>query len=212
MAYLKGQRQRYVGPVQLFLFANVLFFAVQSLTHVKIFATSLASHLHNQDWSRAARPLVARRVEALHTTIDAYAPLFDQAVELHAKSLIILMAVPVALLQPFVFYKSRRPFVVHLVFALHLYTFLLLLFCLALVVAAIDELLGGRGMESRRMDLILSASSMIACAAYLYVATGTAYGARGAKRVLKVLVLTAAVAVMVLGYRFLLFLITLYST
>jgi hypothetical protein len=58
----------------------------------------------------------------------------------------------------------------------------------------------------------LSVINLLACVTYLYIATGTVYGARGAMRVLQAAGLTLAVACIVLGYRFVLLLITLYST
>ncbi len=144
--------------------------------------------------------------------LDLYTPIFNQAVVLNAKSLIILMAVPFALLLPIVFYRQQRPFVAHVVFSLHLYTFLLLLFCVSLTVAAVDVLFGGAGLNSARMDNILSIFNLAACTAYLYIATGRVYGGSRMIRALKVLVLAPAVASILLGYRFAIFLITLYST
>lgn len=41
VAYLQGRRKPYVGPVALFLMANVLFFATESLTGGKVFTTPL---------------------------------------------------------------------------------------------------------------------------------------------------------------------------
>jgi hypothetical protein len=98
------------------------------------------------------------------------------------------------------------------VFSLHLYAFLLLLFCVALAVSAIDVLFGGAGLASNRIDNILSGINLTACAIYLYVATGKVYGARGVMRIIKVATLTLAAALIVLGYRFVLLLITLYTT
>jgi len=212
VAYVRGQRIPYIGPFQLFLIANVLFFATQSLTNMHIFSSTLDSHLHNQDWSAVAQALVSHRLETMRTPLDLYAPMFNQAVVLHAKSLIILMALPFALLLLIMFYRDRQPFVAHVVFSLHLYTFLLLLFCVALAIAAVDVLFGGAGLHSARMDNILSVMNLAACATYLYIATGTVYRASGAIRVIKVLALTLAVGGMVLGYRFVIFLITLYRT
>jgi hypothetical protein len=97
-------------------------------------------------------------------------------------------------------------------FALHLYAFLLLLFCVATTVPPIDVWLGGAGYASEWLDYAISISLLVACAVYLYIATGAVYGASGAIRVVKVLALTAGVASIVLGYRFALLLITLYST
>src|SRR5882724_13085474 len=45
VAYLQGQRKLYTLPLQLFLVANVAFFAMQSVTGAKIFSTPLEKHL-----------------------------------------------------------------------------------------------------------------------------------------------------------------------
>ena len=100
----------------------------------------------------------------------------------------------------------------HALFSLHLYAFLLLLFCVATAIPPVDLWFGGAGFASERLDHVLAISLLIACALYLYVATGAVYGAKGAIRVLEVVVLTVAVASIVLGYRFVLLLVTLYST
>jgi hypothetical protein len=122
VAYLKGQRKPFTLPLPLFLFANVLFFAVQSMVGAKIFSTPLDAHLHGF-WSPLAQSLVTHHLEARGTTLELYAPVFDQAVALNAKSLIVLMVLPFAAIPPVVFFRRRRPFVVHLVFSLHFYAF-----------------------------------------------------------------------------------------
>jgi hypothetical protein len=48
-AWTSGVRKPYVAPFQLFLIANVLFFAMQWLTGENVFSSSLDSHLHHQD-------------------------------------------------------------------------------------------------------------------------------------------------------------------
>ena len=202
----------YLKPFQLFFIANVLFFAVQSLTNTNIVSSTLDSHLHTQDWHAAAQRLVSHRLETLQTSLNRYAPIFDQAILLHAKSFIILMVLPLALLLPALFHRNRQPFVAHAVFSLHFYAFLLLLFCVSLAVVAVNLQLGGAGLNSTRMDNVLSVINLAASATYLYLATGTVYGARGAVRIVKALTLALAVAGILLGYRFILFLLTLYTT
>ena len=91
LAYGEGRRKPFIGPFQLFLLANVVFFAVQSLTHTRVFSSSLDSHLHHQDWSVLAQELVGDHLAAANTTLDRFTPLFDRAVVLHAKSLVIAM-------------------------------------------------------------------------------------------------------------------------
>ena len=212
VAYLRGQRKAYLPPFGLFLVANALFFTIESLTGQNVFSTTLDSHLHHQDWGAFAQQLVTQRVESLQTTLDHYAPVFDHAVGVNSKSLIILMVLAFALVPPLVFYRSRRSFGTHLVFSLHLYAFLLLLFCVTLVIAALDVWFGGAGLASARVDHALSVAELLICALYLYVATGAVYGTRRGARVVQVVLLTLAVACLVLGYRFVLLPITLYTT
>jgi len=211
-AYVRGQRVGVIAPFPLFLLANVAFFGLASLTHAGIFSATLESHLTHQDWSEFAQRLVARRLEALHTTLPEYAPLFDRAGALHAKSLWILMVLPFTLLVWLVFRRGGKPFVAHWVFTLHLFAFLLLLFCVWLAIVGLDELRGGAGLDSARMDNVLTVANLGASAAYLFLAVGTFYGARGRARVLEALGLSLAIGVLPIAYRFLVFVITLYTT
>ena len=212
VAYLQGQRKPYVGPVPLFLIANALFFATESLTGGKVFTTPIDAHLHTQPWSHAAELLVSHRLAAKQTTLALYAPIFDAAVAVNARSLIVFMALSFVAALAMVFPGNRRPPIVHAMFSLHLYAFLLLLFCVATAVPPIDRWLGGAGFASEGLDHALSILLLLACALYLYISTGRVYGAAGAGRTIKVAVLTVAVAAIVLGYRLVLFLITLYTT
>jgi Protein of unknown function (DUF3667) len=212
LAWTGGVRKPYVAPFQLFLIANVIFFTLQWLTGENVFSSSLASHLHQQDWSGLAQSLLAGRLEVTHASLEQYGPVFDRAVVLNAKSLILLMAVPFALLLPLAFFRERRPFMAHVVFSLHLYTFLLLVFCVALLVAKLSAFLGFGGLDAPRVDNALSIANLAIGATYIYLAVGPVYAATGASRVAKAVALAVAVAAIVLGYRFLLFLITLYGT
>ena len=212
LAWMRGVRKPYVAPLTLFLIVNVIFFAVQSVTGEAVFSSSLDSHLHHQDWSEFARSLVERKLEASHTRLAEYAPVFDRAVAVKAKSLIILMTIPFTLLLPVVFLRERRPFMTHVVFALHFYAFLLLLFCFALFVGKLSVWLGFGGLQTPVVDTVLSIFNLAAGTLYLYAAIGPVYGVAGAKRVVQAIILAVAVAAIVLGYRFALFLITLSTT
>lgn len=211
LAWTTGRRKAFVAPFQLFLIANVIFFALQWATGENVFSSTLESHLYHQDWRELAQSLLASRLDQTHARLADFAPAFDRAVVLYAKSLIVLMTIPFALALPLVFFGARRPFVTHVVFSFHLYTFLLLLFCIALLVAKASAWLGLGGLESPTVDNALSVANLAACALYLYLAIGPVYGATGAMRALQAIALAIAVAAIVLGYRFALFLITLYA-
>jgi len=210
LAFIEGRRRAFIGPVSLFLVSNVIFFAVESLTGGTIFATPLRSHLHTQPWSETVQPLVAGRLAALDIPLDALAARFDALIAVQARSLILVMALAFAPVQAAVFHRSRRSFAVHAVFALHLYAFMLLLFAVATAVPAAGMLLGRTRSTSEALDLILSAGLLAACGVYLYRAVSVVYDTRGAVRLAQAVALTMAMAAIVLGYRFALFLLSLY--
>jgi hypothetical protein len=211
VAFLQGRRKPFVGPVALFLVTNVLFFAAESLTGGTIFSTPLEKHLHAQPWSELAQGLVAGRLASLHTSVDLFAPRFDSAIALHARSLILLMALAFAVLPAIAFNRSGRPFAAHVVFSLHLYGFMLLLFCVGTAIPAAGVLAGSGRSDSQVLDGAISIALLAACGTYLYFATGAVYGGGRAARGLKAAALAVGAAVIVLGYRFALLLITLYS-
>jgi Protein of unknown function (DUF3667) len=211
-AYVGGQRKPFAPPFAIFFIANVLFFTVQSLTHISVLGSTLASHLHLQDWKDLAQVLLDRHLQATHTTLALYAPIFDRAVVVNAKSLVILMVLPFAGLLALLFFGQRKRFMAHLAFSLHLYAFLMLLFSLAVVFAKVVSALGGPGLEAPGMDLGLTLFNLIVSGLYLYAALGPAYALSGMQRIVKALVLTIAAPAIVVGYRFTIFLITLYST
>jgi len=211
-AYVQGRRRTYLGPLQIFLLANGLFFALDPISRAKVFSSTLDSHLHHQDWSDLAQSLVAHRLAAKGLTLAAYAPVFDHAVALNAKSLIILMALPFALVLPLVFWRERRPLAAHAIFSLHVYAFLLLLFCVSLLLVAANLWAGGPGLRSHAVDIGLSLVNLAVGGAYVHRAIGTVYGVRGIARLAQAAVLAVAIAAILLGYRFAIFLITLYTT
>jgi len=210
--YLEGPRKPYIGPFALFLFCNVVFVAMEALTKVSVFSTPLANHLQFQPWSEWARAAVAQHLVATHTTMAAYAPMFDKEVADHAKSLVALMVLPFAIAPALVFRRSHRPFVAHVAFSLHFHAFVLLLLSVSVLVPAVDQWLGGLGLRSRLLDNSMAAAQLAICALYLYLASGRVYGARGMARVFQALALAVAAMATFLGYRFALLLITLYST
>ena len=212
VAFVEGRRKPFLGPVALFLVANVVFFGAESMTQGLVFSTPLSSHLNDQPWSPLAHRLVTARLAAAATSLASFAPRFDAAIALHARSMILLMALAFAPLPALAFRRRGRPFAAHVVFSLHLYAFTLLILSIGTPVPNVPVLFGGVRSTSRLLDGVLSISLLIACAIYLYAAIGAVYGGGRMARIVSTIVLTGAVAAIVLAYRFVLFFITLYTT
>ena len=212
LLYLKGSRKPYLGPFALFLLANVLFVAMEGVSGSNAFGSPLERHLNEQPWSHYAQQLVERRLAATGETIQSYAPVFDRAVAQNAKSFIIVMVLPLALLAALVFAGNQLPFAAHLTYSLHFHAFMLILISCSLVFAWLDTLIGGPGLESQLLDNTLAIFLLLACALYLYWSAGAVFQTAGWMRTVKAVILVMAAAAIFLGYRFLLLLFTLYTT
>jgi len=212
VAYRSGQRKAFLAPLQIFLLANVAFFALEALSRDHVFATSLASHVSVQDWKEAASWLVSERLRRVGATFEEYGERFDPAAARNAKALIALMTLPFMLVLPVFHPRKARGIVVRAAFALHLYAFLLVLFSLALLFARIQSALGGDGLRSARVDNWLSTLLVGACIAYLFMALRRVYPDARWLIGLRAIGLGVIVAAIVPAYRFVIFLITLYTT
>jgi hypothetical protein len=213
VAFQKGQRKPYVGPFQLFIIANVFFFAVQSAGSMRIFTQPLAQRVDAEElWGPFSKALTDAHLAETGRTFAQYAPLFDQAVSVNAKSFIGLMVPPFALLLALVFARRSQPLAVNIMFSLHFYAFLLLLFCVPLAVMEASALLGGPAVAPPMVDDVMSTVLLLSCALYIYTAIGPVYGARGVLRVLQAMILAIAVAGIFLIYRVTLLPVTLYTT
>jgi hypothetical protein len=107
---------------------------------------------------------VSRRLDKTRIPLERYAPVFDQAAAIDAKSLIVLMTVPFALLLPLMIYRAHRPLMVHVAFSPRHYMFLLLLFCASLLAGKLSALLGGGGFDSPGVDNVLAVVNLAVCA------------------------------------------------
>jgi hypothetical protein len=211
-AYLRGERKRYVGPVQLFLLANVLFFFVQAAIGFQSLSNNFDSHLKDQRYSNWVRPFAERVLAERGTTRADYAPVFDSAVAVNAKALAFMMVPMFALLALVLSPLSRRPLVAHVVFGLHFEAFLLLSFAVPLPligfpVLAAMELAG----KSEYGDAVVAWLLIRLCTVYLYFAFGRVYGGAVWARLAK----AALFAVLMIGvirvYRLIVFFVTFYT-
>jgi hypothetical protein len=210
-SYIRGERRRFLGPLQLFLIANAIFFGVQSLTNTNVLSSSLDSHLHVQDWRDFAQSLIVQRFGKDAKAVAEFAKTFDRAAIFNAKALIFLMVIAFAPVAALLFRGARRAAGAHIVFSLHLYSFVLLVLCVALAIAEASLVMGAGGLDAPAVDTWLSLVNVAACGAYIYLAVGPAYSANGARRIVATIVLTTAVALFFMGYRFAIFLITFYT-
>jgi hypothetical protein len=212
--YFAGRRKRYLKPLQLFVFCNLLFFFGQPFTGYNSLTTPLDVHLSGVPYKQTARRMVEAEVGRRGVTLDEYRVLFDAVIQNQAKSLVILMVPLLALVLLVLYRRRRRFFVEHLVFAIHFYSFFLLLLLAQFAAANLYFRAARRfGLPARGVDFetIFTIVFLGACAAYLFPALRRVYGQTRRLTLVKCVALALAAGYVLQIYRFILFFTAFYS-
>ena len=124
--YLSGRRKTQMGPVQMFVVCNVLYFLFLPLALQVPFTSTLRMQTENRPWRVMATRMVDAKVAERHEAIEDYAAHFDEAAHLQGHSLVMLM-VPLFAIGVWALHPRARPYYAeHLVFSFYAIGFLLL--------------------------------------------------------------------------------------
>lgn len=139
--FVAGRRRPYVGPLQLFLIGNLLFFVLLQLgLGMNTFTTDLVFHASQPIYGSTAESMIAERIgpierrqgrgweEWLGTLTEeqhAYRERFNETAPRYANSMVILMAPMLAI--GFRLLRRRTLFVRELILSLHFMAFVMLL-------------------------------------------------------------------------------------
>ena len=213
--WIRGRRVGYLTPISLFLWINVAFFLIQSVTRLGILTWPLRVHLSDDSISWLTTWLLAHRKPGVTEATGNYAEIFDALEAVHAKSLVIVMVPAFAVAVGALTLDRREPFRHVFTFATHYFAFALLWLSLLFPVAAIALPLMAAArltMEHHTMDMTVTAIEALGLGAYLYVALGTVFGLSRLRRSITTVVLILALYVILKGYHAVVFAVTLYST
>jgi hypothetical protein len=213
--FLRGRRKPYMGPMHLFLIANLIYFLLQPFSGFVPFTTPLDIQTRAFVWSGLANRMVSARLESRSITREDYRHRFDETAHLQGKTLVIIM-VPLFALAAWAMYRRGRPFVVeHLVFSFYAFAFLLIWIGVTTVIET--RLIGvsvhhGYRPGGSLIEVGSSAVTVVPFAVYLYLASRRMYGQGVGLTLLKTAVLTAWLMAVLTAYRMILFFTTFYAT
>ena len=218
--HLAGKRGRYLRPLQLFLVVNVLLFVAAPKT--PLFSYSLANYERFAPPSPAlVRSLVARATPVGSGAAEGeYVRAFNDRVETERKSLILLFAPALAAVLYLIF-RLRSPTDVdsehvprqpgeHLVFALHLLSFIWLVLIGWGAITALTAwrpLAGLWGIAAVAAVMLL----LLAMLVYVFQATRRVYALSRMRALALTAVLAVAFVGLLVAYRAMLFFTTYYT-
>jgi hypothetical protein len=230
-SYLAGSRRRFVGPVQTFLIANVIFFLLQLLSGFVPFTTPLNVQTSAFLWSGLARAMVSTRVSTpspdqklqpasggaatVRPTYEDYARRFDETAHLQGKSLVMIMVPMFAILVWALYGRARRFYVEHLVFAFYVFAFFLIFMGVTTVLETMFLELANRfgiRLGSTAVEIATVFIAWIPVGIYLFYAARRTYAQGVAVTIVKSIALGFLIWPVITLYRCVLFFTTYLAT
>lgn len=222
--YLEGDRARFMTPFRLFLLCNVIYFVVVAQFGVRVLTTPLSVQTNQMGYRDVTRMIVAHRLgeDDAVMTLDAaakrdsvrrmFAVKYDGATEGVGKVIVFVLIPLYALVLQLLYAGRDRFYAEHLVFSTHLIAFLML------AMAALGSIAGIFGGMAHQLsvvrgdadELIYSAILTVAFSVYVFRAQRVAYGASSRGAAIRTLILTLSIGPMLVTFKFVLFLATLY--
>jgi hypothetical protein len=206
--YAAGRRRPWLSPFHVFLIANLIYFLLLAVLPINVLTTPLRSHLDGQPYSDVARDMLRARFAAQDTVdFEAFEARFDFAAQQYAATLVIVLVPVLALLFAVVLARRREPAGKHIVFALHLVAALLLL--LPAVAAPLLVMMRVLATDAIDREDVFAALMFVTLVPYMYLSLRRAYRTGRVHAALAAITVFMLLPVVLLGYRFILFILVM---
>src|SRR3954464_3402999 len=212
--YLSGRRVRYMKPLQLFIFLNVVYYFSLTLFSATTFTTPLATQLHmNNYYPTYANQQVNQKLQKEQVSYETLEQKYDKKTSVLSRTLIFALIPIFALVFYLLFFRKRRYIVEHAVIATHFWSFSLILLGVILPLFSVLLIRLSKALNSSPAyvtnDAVTSSALQLCVAAYLFIMLRRAYAAKGWYCAVTALAIGWSFFHIVWLYRFLLFKLTL---
>src|SRR6266480_2398832 len=178
--YLSGRRVRYMKPLQLFVFLNVVYYFSLTLFTATTFTTPLATQLHmNNYYPTYASRQAHHKLQEEQVSYETLEKKYNDRTSVLSKTLIFLLIPIFALLFYGLFFKKRKYFVEHVVVATHFWAFSLILLGVILPLVSVLLIRSSNALNLSAgyvtNDGVSSSTLQICFAAYLFAMLRESY-------------------------------------
>jgi thiamine biosynthesis protein ThiS len=213
--YLRGCRKPYLHPFQMFFISNLVYFVLQPFSGWSGLKAWLYVQTHLMFYSGFASRLASHRMVARGLSETPFNHAFDHAIDIQARSLVVLLIPLFAVIFTGLEWRKRRFFGEHVVFALHFTAFWLIgifvgLYGGSTLLLKVFAFFGYK-FQLAHLKTILLVIADPSVAAYLFIALRKVYGDSIFAAALKSILITALFDYVVAVYQFILFLTALYA-
>jgi hypothetical protein len=201
--FAEGRRVKYLKPLSIFFFLNLIYFLFPL---IQLFNASLRTQLNSIHGKVAATTVARKMIQLGVQDVNSFSIIYDQKTTRFAKMLVIVFAVLVSLPLNVMYRSRQRYFTDHVGLSVELVCFNLLMNTLLLTVV-VNLLQLGTYVD----EFVLTAVFGITNLYFLFRSGFTFYNERGARLVLKSILMIVVLKIALEVYRLLLFYITIWS-
>ncbi len=209
VAFLDGKRKKYISPITLFFFINLIYFFVNPLSD---YSLALYDQVHSQPYSgQWTKDLVLQKMQDYSLSFQAYASVYQKMSDNIAKSIMIINVPLIAFFLYFMTFKKRKYYFDNLIFAFHFFSLTMTSWILMSWSTSLIDFLAGQE-DSMLADITSTIFVMVIPVVYAILSI---------KKFIKIkwyLAIPAGLGVMVsvvlasLIYRFIIFNLTIFFT
>jgi hypothetical protein len=203
--FIQGRTKRWMTPFSIFLLINLFYFLINPLSD---FSLALSDQVQYQLHSSFIKPMVDKRIEDRGITFKDYAQQYKLQSDTLAKTIIIINVPITALFFMMWFYRRKMFFVDHFIFFIHFYGWLLLT---AITLTVLFQALILVGLISN-VGVAGPILLWILLTIYLAIAIRKVYEQKKVYLLASVLFGFVALAATHIMYRFILFMLTFWTT
>ncbi len=206
--FLGGKRKKFISPVTLFLFFNLIYFFVNPLTD---YSLSLEDQLYWQPYSQWTKAWVDVKFEEEGLNLQDYAITYQNMSDQISKSVMIINIPIIALFVYLITFKKRRYYFDNLIYSFHFFSFYMLSWIMLGWVGSLAEILSG-DPNSMLVGIIFNLFVTIIPFLYAIVSIKNFMNIRWYWSIPAGLGAMIAVLISNLIYRFLIFILTYWTT
>ena len=121
--YLDGRRKKFISPVTLFLFINLIYFLVSPLSD---YSLALEDQIYSQPYSKWIEDWATQKIQEDGRNWNEYSVAYQQSSDNVSKSVMIINIPNIACFVYLVGFKRRKYYFDSLIFAFHFFSFFML--------------------------------------------------------------------------------------
>lgn len=206
--FLDGKRKKFISPVTLFLFLNLIYFFVNPLSD---YSLSLYDQTHSQPYSQLASEWIDQKLQKEGLDEAAYESTYQNASDTVSKSIMIINIPLIGLMIYLMAFKRRRFYFDSLIFTFHFFPLFMVSWVALDLVRILNEFLFGVG-NSMLTDILFKLFTIVIPFLYAILCIKRFMNIRWYWAIPAGLGVMTAVFLTNLLYRLIIFLITFWVT